>query len=181
MHARAFSASAAISNKENKMYAQSVPFLIKNLEATSKFLKKAEAAIEARKMDKAVILGLRLFPDMLPLLRQVTLVSDFAKGAGARLGGVAVPSFADEEKTFEDLYARLAKTVDFLKGLDGKNFVGAETRDVTLKQAGKDVSMSGQDYFSGYALPNFFFHMTTAYNILRSVGVELGKGDFMGR
>ncbi|MDE2445820.1 MAG: DUF1993 domain-containing protein [Alphaproteobacteria bacterium] len=163
------------------MYAQSVPFLIKNLEATIKFMKKAEAAIEAHKMDKSVVLNLRIFPDMLPLLRQITLVSDFAKGAGARLGGVAIPSFADEEKTFEELYARLSKTVEFLKSIDPKGFEGAESRHVTLKQGGKDVSMSGQDYFSGYALPNLFFHMTTAYNILRGIGVELGKADFMGR
>ncbi len=163
------------------MYAQSVPFLIKNIEATHKFLKKAEAAIDARKMDKSVVLGLRTFPDMLPLLRQITLVSDFAKGAGARLAGITPPSFPDEEKTFEDLYARLAKTVDFLKSLDAKKFEGAETRDITIKQGGQDVTLSGLAYFNGVALPNFYFHMTTAYNILRGIGVEIGKGDFMGR
>ena len=163
------------------MYAQSVPFLIKNLEATTKFLKKAEAAIDARKFDKSVVLALRTYPDMFPLLSQIALVSDFAKGAGARLAGITPPSFPDEEKTFEDLYARLAKTIDFLKSVDEKSFAGADTRDVTIKQGGKDVTMSGQAYFFGYALPNFYFHMTTAYNILRGIGVEIGKGDFMGR
>ena len=163
------------------MYSQSVPFLIRNLEATTKFLKKAEAALDARKIDKDVVLQTRIFPDMFPLLRQVLLVSDFCKGSGARLAGVAVPSYTDDEKTFEDLYARLAKTVDFLKSLDAKAFEGADKRDITMKVQGNDMTMDGITYFNGMALPNIYFHMTTAYNILRSVGVELGKGDFMGR
>ena len=163
------------------MYSQSVPFLIRNLEATTKFLKKAEAALDARKIDKDVVLQTRIFPDMFPLLRQVLLVSDFCKGSGARLAGVAVPSYTDDEKTFEDLYARLAKTVDFLKSLDAKAFEGAEKRNITMKVQGNDMTMDGITYFNGMALPNIYFHMTTAYNILRSVGVELGKGDFMGR
>ena len=163
------------------MYAQSVPFLIRNLEATTKFLKKAESAFDARKIDKAVVLQTRIFPDMFPLLRQVLLVSDFCKGSGARLAGVAVPSYTDDEKTFEDLYARLAKTVDFLKSLDAKAFEGADKRNITMKVQGNDMTMDGIAYFNGMALPNIYFHMTTAYNILRSIGVELGKGDFMGR
>ena len=163
------------------MYAQSVPFLIRNLEATTKFLKKAESAFDARKIDKAVVLQTRIFPDMFPLLRQVLLVSDFCKGSGARLAGVAVPSYTDDEKTFEDLYARLAKTVDFLKSLDAKAFDGADKRNITMKVQGNDMTMDGITYFNGMALPNIYFHMTTAYNILRSIGVELGKGDFMGR
>ena len=163
------------------MYAQSVPFLIRNLEATTKFLKKAEAALDARKMDKAVVLQTRIFPDMFPLLRQVLLVSDFCKGSGARLAGVAVPSYTDDEKTFEDLYARIAKTVEFLKSLDAKAFEGADKRDITMKVQGNDMTMDGITYFNGMALPNIYFHMTTAYNILRGIGVELGKGDFMGR
>ena len=163
------------------MYAQSVPFLIRNLEAMTKFLKKAESALDARKIDKAVVLQTRIFPDMFPLLRQVLLVSDFCKGSGARLAGVAVPSYTDDEKTFEDLYARLAKTVDFLKSLDAKAFEGADKRNITMKVQGNDMTMDGITYFNGMALPNIYFHMTTAYNILRSIGVELGKGDFMGR
>ena len=163
------------------MYAQVIPGLLKNLGALTKFLKKAEAHLDAQKMDKSVVLGLRVFPDMLPLLRQVLLVTDFAKGSGARLSGTAIPSFADEEKTFEDLYARIAKTEAFLSSLDAKSFEGAETRDVTIKQGGQDVVLPGQTYFSCVALPNFYFHMTTAYNLLRGIGVPLGKGDFMGR
>jgi uncharacterized protein len=163
------------------MYANTVPFIIDNLNALSKFLKKAEGIIEAKKFDKAVVLNTRLFPDMFPLIRQVMLVTDFAKGAGARLSGVAVPSFPDEEKTFEELQARIAKTIDFLKSLDEKSFADAATRDVTMKVGGKDTTMPGQVYFNSAFLPNLFFHMTTAYNILRSMGIELGKADFMGR
>ena len=163
------------------MYAQVVPALQKNLAALTKFLKKAEAHLDAQKLDKSVVLGLRIYPDMLPLLRQVLLVTDFTKGAAARLAGVAIPSFADEEKTFEELNARIAKTEAFLNSLDAQSFEGAETRDVTIKQAGQDVIMSGQTYFGGVALPNFYFHMTTAYNLLRGIGAPLGKSDFMGR
>ena len=163
------------------MYSNTIPVIIDNLNALSKFLKKAEGIVETKKFDKAVVLNTRLFPDMFPLVRQVMLVTDFAKGAGARLSGVAIPSFADEEKTFEELQARVAKTVDFLKSLDEKSFANAATRDVTMKIGGNDVTMPGQTYFNAAFLPNFFFHLTTAYNILRSMGIELGKGDFLGR
>ncbi len=163
------------------MYAQVVPGLLKNLGALTKFLKKAEAHLDAQKIDKSVVLGLRVFPDMLPFLNQVLLVTDFAKGASARLSATTIPSFADEEKTFEELYARIAKTEAFLSSLDAKSFVGAEAREVTVKVGGQDKVISGQIYFSNMALPNFYFHMTTAYNLLRGIGVPLGKGDFMGR
>jgi uncharacterized protein len=163
------------------MYAQTIPALQKNLAALTKFLKKAEVHIDAQKLDKAVVLGLRVYPDMFPLLRQVLLVADFSKGAGARLAGVAIPSFPDDEKTFEDLYARIAKTEAFLATLDAKNFVGAEAREITMKIGGEEMKFSGQVYLSAMALPNIYFHMTTAYNLLRGIGVPLGKGDFMGR
>jgi len=163
------------------MYANTIPVIIDNLNALSKFLKKAEGIVEAKKFDKSVILGLRLYPDMLNFTKQVQLVTDFAKGCGARLSGTAIPSYADEEKTFEELQARIAKTIEFLKSLDEKSFAGAATRDVTMKIGGKDVTMPGQTYFNSAFLPNFFFHMATAYNILRSIGIELGKGDFLGR
>jgi uncharacterized protein len=163
------------------MYAQSIPTLQKNLAALTKFLKKAEAHLDAQKLDKAVVLGLRVYPNMFPLLRQVLLVADFSKGAGARLAGVAVPSFPDDEKTFEDLYARIAKTEAFLASLDAKSFEGAESREITMKVGGEEMKFSGQVYLSNMALPNIYFHMTTAYNLLRGIGVPLGKGDFMGR
>ncbi len=163
------------------MYAQVVPALQKNLAALAKFLKKAEAHLDTQKLDKSVVLGLRVYPDMFPLLRQVLLVTDFSKGAAARLAGVPIPAFADDEKTFEEVYARLAKTEAFLASLDAKSFEGAAARDVTVKVGGQDMVMSGQTYFSNMALPNIYFHMTTAYNLLRGIGVPLGKGDFMGR
>jgi uncharacterized protein len=144
------------------MYAQTIPALQKNLAALTKFLKKAEVHIDAQKLDKAVVLGLRVYPDMFPLLRQVLLVADFSKGAGARLAGVAI-------------------TEAFLATLDAKNFVGAEAREITMKIGGEEMKFSGQVYLSAMALPNIYFHMTTAYNLLRGIGVPLGKGDFMGR
>lgn len=163
------------------MYELTVPVIIDNLNILTKILKKAEGQIEAKKFDKSVVLGWRIYPDMLNLTKQIQIVTDNAKGCGARLSGTANPSFADEEKTFDELYARITKTVDYLKSLDAKLFETAATRDVTLKVGGKDVVMSGQKYFTSAFLPNFFFHMTTAYNILRGIGIELGKGDFLGR
>jgi len=161
------------------LYDQSVPFLIRGLTATGKFLKKAEIQTEDKRLDKAVILGLRLFPDMFNLLKQVQLVSDFAKGPGARLASITPPSFADDEKTFDDLQARLHKTTDFLKTLQPADFNA--DRDITIKVGGHDTTFKAPVYFNGYALPNFFFHTTTAYNILRHNGFDLGKADFMGR
>jgi uncharacterized protein len=161
------------------LYDQSVPFLIRGLESLSKVLKKAEAQADERKWDKSVILGLRLAPDMLNLTSQVQLTSDFGKGSGARLSGVANPSMKDEEKTFEDLQARIAKTVDFLKSLNKADFDMART--VTIKLGGKDTDFPAVTYFNAVALPQFYFHMSTAYGILRANGFTLGKSDFMGR
>ena len=163
------------------MYAQSIPFLLRNLGAITKTLKKAEAFCDVRKLDKSVVLGLRTYPDMLTLTRQVLIMCDQAKGCAARLSGMDVPSYADEEKTFEDLYARIDKTVNFIKSIDAKMFEGASTRTVKLKIAGNDVEMSGSDYLSGAVWPNHYFHMATAHNLIRSIGVEVGKGDFLGR
>jgi hypothetical protein len=163
------------------MYEASVPVLTHFLKGLSAILKKAEAHCEARKIDPDAILLARLFPDMFNFTRQVQLVTDFAKGAGARLAGIAVPSFADEEKTFAELQARIARTIDFLGTLRKEQFADAATRTVTIKVAGNDMSFSGGEYFMGYAIPNFYFHLATAYNILRHNGIELGKRDFMGR
>jgi hypothetical protein len=160
-------------------YDQSVPFMINGLTALSKYLKKAEGYVEEKKFDKAVVLGSRIFPDMLNLTKQVQLVSDFGKGASARLQGIAVPSFPDEEKTFEELQARIAKTIDLLKAVDAKLVDPA--RVITIKIGGQDTPLPALAYFNGYVLPNFYFHMTTAYNILRAMGAPLGKADFMGR
>jgi uncharacterized protein len=163
------------------IYDNTMPVLVHNLKSLAKFLRKAEKHCEERKIDKAVILGMRLAPDMFNLTRQVQLVTDFAKGCGARLGGVAVPSYADEETTFEDLQARIDKCIAFLDSLNKAGFDGADTRELTLKMGGREMTLTGQDYVNNAALPNLYFHLTTAYNILRHNGVELGKGDFMGR
>lgn len=160
------------------IYGASIPVLIHFLGSLSAILKKGEAHCAAKKIDPAVMLGLRLSPDMFPLTRQVQIASDVAKGAGARLAGIAVPSYADEEKTFEDLQARIAKTVDFLKSLDKAQFEGAESRTITFK-AGREFSFSGADYLETWAKPNFYFHLSMAYGILRHAGVELGKSDFL--
>ncbi len=163
------------------MYAQSVPFLIRNLDAVTKILKKTEAFCDARKLDKSVVLGLRTYPDMLPLTRQILILCDQAKGCAARLSGTDIPSYTDDEKTFEELYARITKTSDFIKSIDAKKFEGAATRTVTLKVGGNDIEMNGSDYLNGAVWPNHYFHMATAHNLVRSIGVDVGKGDFLGR
>ena len=163
------------------MYDISVPVLSHFLGALSAVLKKAEAHCEARKITPEALLNDRVFPDMLPFTRQVQLVTDFAKGAGARLAGGEPPKYEDTEKTFAELQARIAKTVAFLGSLEKAAFAGADTRIITLKAGGSDMSFPGATFLSSFALPNFYFHYATAYNILRSNGVELGKMDFMGR
>lgn len=163
------------------MFDSSIPYLVHSLKALSSLFKKAEAHCEARKIDPNALLTARLYPDMLPLTRQVQLTCDFAKGCGARLAGLPVPSFPDEEKTFAELQARIAKTLDFIGGIRREQFDGAATRTVTIKVGGKDTEFAGAAYFSGFVLPNFYFHLTTAYNILRHNGLEIGKNDFLGR
>ena len=163
------------------MYDSSVLILTHFLKGLSAILKKAEAHCVAKKIEPDALLTARLFPDMYHLTRQVQLVTDFAKGMGARLAGIAVPSFPDKEKTFEQLQARIAKTIAFLGTLKKEQFEGAATRTVTIKVRGNDMSFPGGEYLAGYAMPNFYFHLATAYNILRHNGVELGKMDFMGR
>lgn len=163
------------------MYDASVAVLTHFLKGLSTILKKAEAHCEARKIDPNALLQARLFPDMFPLVRQVQLATDFAKGTSARLAGIAVPSYPDDEKTFAELQARITKTLDFLSTFSKDQFSDAATRTVTIKVRGNDMSFAGGEYLVGYAMPNFYFHLTTAYNILRHNGLELGKMDFMGR
>jgi uncharacterized protein len=163
------------------MYADSIPFLIHGLKALSGLLKKAEAHCEVKKIDKSVMLGLRLFPDMFPLMRQAQLVTDFSKGCAARLSGQPVPAYPDEEKTFDELQARITKCIGFLESISPASLEEAAKREVTLKIGGQDRTMSGHAYFNAAVLPNYYFHLTTAYNILRHNGVELGKGDFIAR
>lgn len=163
------------------MFDSSIVPISHSLKALAAILKKAEAYCEARKIDPNALLTARLYPDMLPLIRQVLIATDHAKGCGARLAGIAVPSFPDEEKTFAELQARIAKTLDFIGSLSREQFADAAMRTVTIKIGGKDLELKGAAYLSSVALPNFYFHVTTAYNILRHNGLEIGKGDFLGR
>ncbi|MEI7599506.1 MAG: DUF1993 domain-containing protein [Aestuariivirga sp.] len=161
------------------IYDSSVPLFVHFLGSLSAILKKAEAHCAARKIDPSIILNARLFPDMFAFTRQVQIASDAAKGAGARLAGIAVPSFADEEKSFEDLQARIARTVEFLASLKREQFDGAETRDIHIKAGPRELDFKGAAYLETWAKPNFYFHLTTAYAILRHNGIELGKPDFL--
>ena len=162
------------------MHDVSVPVFTQMLSGLSGILDKAAAFAAARRIDPAVILGARLALDMFPFSRQVQLSSDYAKGATARLAGVDVPRYADTEASFEELKARIAKTADFIERLDKAAFDGAETRPIVLMIGGRERTLPGQTYFFTVALPNFYFHVTTAYDILRHYGVGIGKRDFLG-
>jgi hypothetical protein len=158
-----------------------VPIFVQLLGSVSSFLKKAAAHAEAKKIEPAVLLGTRLFPDMFPLVRQVQLVSDFAKGTTARLAGLEPPKYEDEEKTIDDLQARLNKTLDFVRSLDRAAIDAAADKDINFPAGGgTQRTLNGTDYLVLSGLPNFYFHVTTAYNILRHCGVEFGKRDFFG-
>jgi hypothetical protein len=162
------------------MYTASVPVFVRGLSNLSGLLAKGLASAEARDIDPAVLIAARLAPDMHPLSRQVQIASDSAKGAGARLAGAEVPSFADSETTFPELQARIRNTIDFLQTLTAGQFEGAEEKTVTLPLPGGSVDLTGQEFLFGFALPNFFFHVTTAHAILRHNGVPIGKMDYLG-
>ena len=163
------------------MYQASVPVFLRGLENLAAILAKGAAHAEAKKIDPAVFINARLAPDMLALARQVQIASDAAKGCVARLAGVDLPSFADTETTFPELQARIAKTIDFVKGFKAAQIDGSEERTCILKVRGEEMKFRGQDYLFKLSLPNFFFHVTTTYDILRHNGVELGKMDYLGR
>jgi hypothetical protein len=163
------------------MYQASVPVFTQALDALGNVLAKGEAHAAAKKIDLAVLLGARLAPDMFPLTRQLSIACDFAKGATARLAGIEVPAWPDEEKTFAEFKARVAKTSDYVRGFKPAQIDGSEEREITLKMRDATRTFKGQPYLLHFVLPNFFFHATTAYDILRHNGVELGKRDFMGQ
>jgi uncharacterized protein len=164
------------------MYDVTIPVIIHALQTMSALLKKTEEHCEERKIAPDAILQFRLYPDMFPLTRQVMLMTDFAKGVGARLSGGEIPSYADTEQTFPELRARIEKCIAYLQGLDKEYFKASETCIVKVRVSRDETrEMTGADYYNKFALPNFYFHMTTAYNILRHNGIELGKKDFMGR
>ena len=162
------------------MYQASVPVLTRALTNLGAILTKAEAYATEHQIDPATLLAARLAPDMHPLTRQVQLATDSAKGATARLAGIDIPSFADTETNFAELHARLAKTAAFIAGIMPDQIDGSEERSVVLKRPTGDLHFTGQTFLLQFAMPNFFFHVTTAYGILRQAGVKLVKLDYLG-
>lgn len=162
------------------MYNASVATMSRMLTNLSGFLDKAEAFATAKKIDPSVLLEGRLAPDMFPLKRQVQIAADFAKSTAARLAGIEIPKYEDNEASFADLKARIAKTQAFLKTVTPAQVDGSETRDISLTIAKQPAVLKGEAFLHNYAYAHFYFHVTTAYNILRHNGVELGKRDFVG-
>lgn len=162
------------------MYQASVPVFTRMLNNLAAILQKAADHAQAKKIEPAVLINARLFPDMLPFKAQVYIATDNAKGCVSRLAGVEPPRYEDVEETFPDLIARLKKTVAFLETVKPQQIDGSETRDIYIKFRSHEVNMKGLPYLLHYATPNVYFHVTTAYSILRHNGVEIGKKDFLG-
>jgi len=162
------------------MYQASAPRFARMLRNLSAILAKAQAHVEAKKLDAAALTTYRLFHDMFPLTRQVQIACDSAKGAVARLAGVDIPKHEDTEQTFAELQARIAKALDFVESVKPAQLEGSEAREIVLKLRSGELKFKGVDYLFNHAYPNFYFHVTTAYNILRHNGVEIGKKDFIG-
>ncbi|HYD81327.1 MAG TPA: DUF1993 domain-containing protein [Paucimonas sp.] len=163
------------------MYTTSVPALKQMLNSLRAILDKAEAHAAAKKIEPGVLLQARLYPDMFPLIRQVQIACDFAKGIAARLAGVDIPVHEDNEQSFADLHARIAKVLAFVDSVRPDQFEGSEIREIVLRPGTpREQKMTGQTFLVHYALPQFYFHATTAYAILRHNGVEIGKLDYMG-
>jgi hypothetical protein len=162
------------------MYQASVPAFLQMLNSLSAILDKAEAFAAERKIDPAVLLSYRLAPDMFALSRQVQIATDHAKGCCARLAGIEVPKYADDETTFAALKARIARTIDFVQGFKPGDIDGSDERDITITAGSRELRFKGQQYLVHFVLPNFYFHVTTAYDILRHCGLPIGKRDFIG-
>jgi hypothetical protein len=162
------------------MYQASAPRFANTLKNLSAILDKAQAHCDAKKIDPLALTGARLYPDMFALARQVQVTCDTAKGALARLAGVEIPKHEDTEKTFEELKARIAKTVALIETFKPAQIDGTEDKDLVIKLGAREVQWKGMQYLLGFALPNFYFHAATAYDILRHNGVELVKRDFIG-
>jgi len=162
------------------IYDASVPPLVHMLENLAHVLKVGESHAGASGVAAGDYLQARLAPDMYPLIKQVQVATDMSKGCGGRLAGAEIPRYEDNEASFADLQARLAKTIAYLKGLAPAAFQGAEEKHVTLKFPNAEFNYNGRDYLNNFVLPNVYFHITTAYAILRQKGVPLGKSDFMG-
>ncbi len=163
------------------MYQASVPVFVRMLKNLSAILDKGLAHAEARKIGPNVLPATRLVADMFPLNKQVQIATDHAKGAVARLAGVEVPKYEDNEQTLEELKVRIARTIGFIESFKPAQIDGTEERDIAFTLGGRDLQFKGMDYLVGFALPNFYFHMVTAYNILRENGVDIGKRDYLAK
>jgi hypothetical protein len=161
------------------MHAMSVELFTNSLSNLAHVLEKGQASAAARKIDPSVLLAARLAPDMLPLTSQVQIACDISKGCVARLAGKEPQRFEDNEKSFEELRTRIARTIDYIKSFPASAFEGAEDREIKLPARERTLEFNGLDYLRHWAIPNVFFHITTAYDILRHNGVELGKRDFI--
>ncbi len=162
------------------MYAASVPLMKTLLGALSNVLQKGADNAKARNFDESVLVNARLAPDMFALARQVQIATDMAKGGVARLAGVDIPAYEDNETTIEALKGRIAKTLAFIESIPASKIDGTEEKEVVLKMRAGDMTFTGQRYLIGFVIPNLTFHCSTAYNILRHNGVDVGKRDFLG-
>ena len=162
------------------MYQASVPRFVDILGNLSNILDKAQAHVDAKKIDATALTTYRIFPDMLPMSKQVQIACDTAKGVIARLAGVDIPAYEDNEVTLADLKARVAKTIAFIQTFTPAQIDGTEDKAIVTKRGDKETHYKGMQFLLGHAVPNFYFHVTTTYNILRHNGVEIGKRDFLG-
>ena len=162
------------------MYQASVPRFVNILKNLTGILDKAQAHVDAKKIDVLILTNYRWFPDMLPMTTQVLIACDAAKGVVARLAGIEIPVYEDNEKTLSDLKARIAKTISFIESVTPAQIDGTEDKDIVTKRGDKETHYKGMQFLLGHALPNFYFHITTTYNILRHNGIEIGKRDFLG-
>lgn len=163
------------------MYRASVPVFIRMLNNLAAILEKAQAYAEAKKIEPTALLQMRLFPNMFPLVRQVQIATDTAKGCAARLAGQEPPRYEDTEASFGELLARIQKTVAYLNTFKPEQIDGTEERTINLKMRDRTLTFDGLNYLLHFAAPNFYFHCATAYDILRHGGLEIGKQDFLGR
>jgi hypothetical protein len=163
------------------MYQASAPRFANILRNLTAIIEKAEAHCAAKKIEPAALTSYRLFPDMFPFTRQVQIACDTAKGAVARLAGADIPKHEDTEQTFAELKARIAKTIDFVESISAAKIDGSDDKEIVLQARSGERRFKGMQYLLGHAYPNFYFHVTTAYNILRHNGVDVGKGDFIGK
>ena len=162
------------------MYQASVPRFVNILGNLANILDKAQAYVDAKKLDPAALTSYRLFPDMLPMTKQVQIACDTSKGVVARLAGMEIPVYEDNEKTLADMKARIARTVAFIQTVTPAQIDGSEDKEIVIKRGDKETRYKGMQFLLGHALPNFYFHVTTTYNILRHNGVDIGKRDFLG-